>query len=68
MKYLLDTEVWLWMQANPERIGRRTPNLVSDEGTKLLLSAASAWEIARRFRNAISNSSIHPTGTSRIAF
>jgi PIN domain nuclease of toxin-antitoxin system len=50
VKYILDTEVFLWMQAHPEHLGRHTLNLMSDEGTELLLSAASAWEIARRFR------------------
>ena len=50
MKYILDTEVFLWMQAHPERLGRHTLNLVSDEEIELLLSTASAWEIARRFR------------------
>jgi len=50
VKYLLDTEVWLWMQAHPERIGRHTLNIITDESTELLLSAASAWEIARKFR------------------
>lgn len=51
MKYLLDTEVWLWMQAHPERIGHNTMNILTDEQNELLLSAASGWEIARKFRS-----------------
>ena len=51
MKYLLDTEVWLWMQAHPERIGHNTMNTLTDEQNELLLSAASGWEIARKFRS-----------------
>jgi PIN domain nuclease of toxin-antitoxin system len=50
VKYLLDTEVWLWMQAQPERIGHNTMNILTDEQNVLLLSAASGWEIARKFR------------------
>lgn len=50
MKYLLDTEIWLWMQAHPDRIGRHTTNILKDEQNELLLSAASSWEIARKFR------------------
>jgi PIN domain nuclease of toxin-antitoxin system len=50
VKYLLDTEVWLWMQAHPERIGHNTMNILTDEQNVLLLSAASGWEIARKFR------------------
>ncbi len=51
MKYLLDTEVWLWMQAHPDRIGHHTLGIITDEQNDLLLSAASGWEIARKFRN-----------------
>ncbi len=50
MKYLLDTEVWLWIQAQPERIGRHTLTLLADERNELYLSSASAWEIAIKFR------------------
>ena len=50
MNYLLDTEVWLWMQAQPERIGPHTLTLLVDEQNDLHLSAASSWEIALKFR------------------
>lgn len=46
MKLLLDTEVWLWMQAAPDRLGPRARDLVVDPENDLLLSAASSWEIA----------------------
>lgn len=45
MKLLLDTHVFLWLQTEPERLGERLP-AVEDPATELLLSAASAWEIA----------------------
>jgi len=51
VKHLLDTEVRLWTQAHPERIGRHTMNIITDERNDLLLSPASAWEIARKFRS-----------------
>jgi PIN domain nuclease of toxin-antitoxin system len=44
--YLLDTNVWLWLLTDPARI---RPDLLSelrDGRTRLLLSAASSWEIA----------------------
>ncbi len=50
MKYLLDTQVWLWMQAQPERLGRHALTLIADERNRLILSAASSWEIAIKFR------------------
>lgn len=44
-RYLLDTHVFLWMHASPERLGSAR-QLIEDEGNELLLSAASSWEIA----------------------
>ena len=46
MKFLLDTHVWLWLQASPERIEPATLSQLEDVGNELLLSAASSWEIA----------------------
>jgi len=46
MKVLLDTHVWLWMQAEPEKLGAVARELIDDEQNELLLSAASVWEIA----------------------
>jgi PIN domain nuclease of toxin-antitoxin system len=41
---LLDTHVFLWLQTEPERLGRHL-DLVEQPETDLLLSAASSWEI-----------------------
>jgi len=46
VKLLLDTHVWLWMQAEPEKLGAQARALIEDEANELLFSAASAWEIA----------------------
>ena len=46
MRLLLDTQCWLWMAATPERLSRRARRIVEDTDNELLLSAASAWEIA----------------------
>lgn len=46
MRILLDTQCWLWMAAAPERLSRRARRIVEDSDNELLLSAASAWEIA----------------------
>jgi len=45
LTYLLDTHVWLWMLGDPDRI---RPDLAAElraNRTRLLLSAASSWEI-----------------------
>jgi PIN domain nuclease of toxin-antitoxin system len=46
MKLLVDTHVWLWLQVSPERIDAQTLALLADTANDVLLSAASAWEIA----------------------
>lgn len=45
MSLLLDTHVFLWLLAEPERLGDHLEYL-QDPGNDLLLSAASSWEIA----------------------
>jgi len=49
MRILLDTQCWLWMQVTPERLSSRSQALLEDPGNQLLLSAASAWEIAIKY-------------------
>ena len=50
MKVLLDTHVWLWMQAEPEKLGLLALELIEEERNELLFSAASVWEIAIKVR------------------
>ncbi len=49
MTALLDTHVWLWMQAAPSRLGSVARALIEDAHSTLLLSAASSWEIAIKY-------------------
>lgn len=49
MRLLLDTHVWLWLQAEPERLGPEVLAALEDEANDLILSAASTWEIAIKF-------------------
>ena len=48
MNLLLDTQVFLWLQTDPERLGTHL-GTVEDPRTALLLSAASSWEIAIKY-------------------
>lgn len=50
MRLLLDTHVWLWLRTEPGRLEEPALKLVEDPGTDLYLSAASAWEIAIKYR------------------
>ena len=49
MKLLLDTHVWLWMQAAPSRLSESTVELLEDLQNQVFLSAASSWEIAIKY-------------------
>lgn len=44
-RVLIDTQVFLWMQTDPARLGSTT-DLLEDPETVVYLSAASSWEIS----------------------
>lgn len=46
MRYLLDTGVWLWSVLEPERIARKTREVVADLHHDVFLSAVTSWEVA----------------------
>ena len=49
MKYLLDTNIWLWMVDDPRRIPDHIRSIVSNaESYPLCLSAISVWEVAKK--------------------
>lgn len=49
MRYLIDTPCWLWLQCKPEKLSEPTLALLASPQNELLLSAASAWEIAVKY-------------------
>lgn len=50
MKLLLDTQVWLWALTGDARLGPRTRAALTARKNTPLFSAASAWEIAIKYR------------------
>jgi len=46
VRIILDTQCWLWMQADPARLSARSRKLIVEPANELLLSVASIWEIA----------------------
>jgi len=48
VKYLLDTNVFLWSNGAPEKLNRRATTVLS-RSSEVYLSAASSWEIAIKF-------------------
>ncbi len=50
MRYLLDTHTFLWWLTNDPQLSLQAKALIADEGNIILVSAASAWEIATKHR------------------
>jgi PIN domain nuclease of toxin-antitoxin system len=50
VKVLLDTHVLLWATLSPGSLSRIAAEIIADEGNIVLVSAASAWEIATKVR------------------
>lgn len=47
---LLDTHALIWWASADSRLSRRVKRLIRDDGTRVFVSAASAWEIATKVR------------------
>ena len=50
MKILLDTCSLIWATMSPASLGRQARETLADEDNVILVSAASAWEIATKVR------------------
>jgi PIN domain nuclease of toxin-antitoxin system len=50
MRALLDTHALLWADLEPDKLSRRARSLLQSFSNEILVSAASAWEIATKVR------------------
>lgn len=50
MKILLDTHALLWAVLSPKALSRRAAAAIANSANEVLISAASAWEIATKVR------------------
>ena len=50
MRALLDTHAFLWWIADSKRLSSIAHRAIEDETNNIVVSAASAWEIATKFR------------------
>lgn len=48
---LLDTNALLWLVADPDRLAPEARERLISDGTRLVVSAASAWEVATKTRS-----------------
>lgn len=50
MRVLLDTHTLLWAMVEPSLLSRKASQIISDQANTIMVSAASAWEIATKVR------------------
>ncbi|MCY4637617.1 MAG: type II toxin-antitoxin system VapC family toxin [Acidobacteria bacterium] len=50
MRILLDTHAFLWWLVGSSRLVETARRAIADDGNDVLVSAASAWEIATKYR------------------
>ena len=50
MRVLLDTCAVIWATLSPSTLSLKAREIIADEGNVILVSAASAWEIATKVR------------------
>jgi PIN domain nuclease of toxin-antitoxin system len=50
VKVLLDTCTLIWATLSPSALSQQARDAIADEGNAILVSAASAWEIATKVR------------------
>lgn len=50
MRLLLDTHAFLWWVADSSRLSVRAHGLIAELDNAVLVSAASAWEVATKHR------------------
>lgn len=49
--FLLDTHALVWANSAPDRLSPAARSLIEDVANSLVVSAASAWELAIKFRS-----------------
>jgi len=50
LSFLLDTHAFLWWLADSGRLSAPARRAIADSANEILISAATAWEIATKFR------------------
>lgn len=48
--FVLDTHAVVWAATNPDQLGDDARRIIADPNSQLMVSAASAWEIATKVR------------------
>ena len=68
MTWLIDTHLLLWAAIGSPRLPRRAREVLEDEGSRLLFSSASIWEVAIKSGQARRAGQAVPVGLDRPGF
>ena len=49
MKYLLDTHIFLWSLLSPEKLSKKTYDLIENAENEIYLSIVTLWKISLKF-------------------
>ena len=49
MRLVLDTHVWIWWIAEPERLSEQAVRMIESSENQVFISTASAWEISIKY-------------------
>jgi len=67
MRFLLDTNILLWVLLRPARLDAATLAMIEDEQNAVLFSIASIWEIAIKSRLGRDDFNARPSDVHRFA-
>ncbi len=49
MRFILDTHVWIWWIAEPERLSEQAVQMIEASENQVFISTASAWELSIKY-------------------
>ena len=50
MSYLIDTHILLWWLFDDPKLGTNCREIIRNQDNRIIVSSASAWEIATKYR------------------
>ena len=51
MRFLLDTDCWLWWLSDPDQLSKQQLDIMVDRNNQLFLSVATIWELSIKVNN-----------------
>jgi PIN domain nuclease of toxin-antitoxin system len=64
MRYLLDTNLFIWAVHTPDRLSRKVRNIIETHPSQMVVSMASLWEIT--IKSSLRKLTVHPDIVARV--